>query len=114
MGLSASPEASRDASGWQRELRAGLRLALSLPSLSDHYPLPGSKKYQEAVRYLQTGPGEPDWVLLFTWLFLHNLGRLVRQDDFEVGDHQLDQRVDVWPCLTGYCPRDGHTSGTGP
>jgi glycosidase len=70
----------------QRELRAGLRLALSLPDLTAHYPLPGSKKYQDALRYLQTAPGEaeePAWVLLFAWLFLHNLGRLVREDDFE-------------------------------
>jgi len=70
----------------QQELRTGLDLALALPTLSDRYPLPGSKRYQQAANYLKTVPGEreePAWVLLFSWLFLHNLGRLVRQDDFE-------------------------------
>ena len=62
-----------------RMLRAGLRLALSLPTLEERYPLPGSQKYQQAVEYLQQGPGvqdsKPTWVLLFSWVFLHNLGR---------------------------------------
>ena len=63
----------------QRSLRASLRLALSLPVLEERYPLPGSKKYQQAIQYLQEFPAiqeERTWVLLFGWLFLHNLGRL--------------------------------------
>jgi len=70
----------------QRELRLGMRLALSLPSLADQYPLPESKKYQAAVKYFGRAPGErdePAWLLLYSWLFLHNLGCLVGADDFE-------------------------------
>ncbi len=69
-----------------QELRAGLRLALSLPTLEERYPLPGSKKYQQAVKYLQQGSSvqeESTWALLFSWLYLHNLGKLSENVNFE-------------------------------
>ena len=67
-------------------LRPGLRLALSLPTLEERYPLPGAAKYQQAVEYFQTGlpgPEEGGWAALFAWLFLHDLGRLTYAEDFE-------------------------------
>jgi glycosidase len=70
-----------------REIGSGLRLALSLPTLEERYPLPGSKKYPLVVEYLQSGLSaqeDGDWVLLFAWLFLHNLGQMGSSPEFEV------------------------------
>ncbi len=75
----------------RRELRAGLRTALSLPRLEEVYPLPGSKKFAAAAKYLSQnaveeehpGQGLPNQVLLFGWLFLRNLGKLTGQNDYE-------------------------------
>jgi glycosidase len=69
-----------------RELRTGMRLALSLPTLEQRYPLPGSKKYAQAVAYLKQVPGDAEdeyWILLFGWLFLHNLGLASGTDEVE-------------------------------
>ncbi|MBE0695708.1 MAG: alpha-amylase, partial [Anaerolineaceae bacterium] len=67
-----------------RELRSGLRLVLSLPTLETRYPMPGSKKYYDVIRYLSTPPGnqeEPGWIVLLAWVFLHNLGVLAGSGD---------------------------------
>lgn len=66
------------------DIYAELRTALCLPTLEQHYPLPGSKKYHEAALFLQKGPGVPDEqaaFVLFSYLFLHNLGRLEDERD---------------------------------
>ncbi len=67
-------------------LRSGLRLAVSLPTLAERYPLPGASKYLQAVHCFQGGLPEQDeggWVALLAWLFLHELGRLAPGEDFE-------------------------------
>ena len=69
-----------------RDLDANLRLALSLNVLEERYPLPGSRKYSEAAQYLRKVPNQRDVenaVVLFAYTFLHNLGRLSGQRDYE-------------------------------
>ncbi len=69
------------------DLNQGLRLALSLPTFAAHYPMPGSLRYEKAAEYLAKGPGTAservEDPLLFSYLFLHNLGRLADERDFE-------------------------------
>lgn len=70
-----------------REMRVCLRLALSILVLDERYPLPTARKYQQALRYLAEGQGtrgEPDWILLFGWVFLHNLGKLSGAEDYKM------------------------------
>lgn len=71
----------------QRELRTSLRLVLSIPTLEEYYPVPGSSKYNRAVAYLKSFLVKDDiryWALLFGWLFTHDLGKLSQADDFEL------------------------------
>lgn len=70
----------------QQDLRNGLRLALALPVMEQQYPVPASRKYAQAVEYLQDVPGTPvegTWALLFGWLFLRELGLLAGKEDDE-------------------------------
>lgn len=67
-----------------RELETGLQFALSIPSLEEHYPMPGSKLYRHAADYLRAGPGAPEeltGLVLFGYLFLYDLGRLSGEKD---------------------------------
>ncbi len=62
-----------------RNLTAGLRLALSLPALDERYPMPGSKKYQQAAAALRKSPdmkNEANGLLMTALLFLRDLGQL--------------------------------------
>lgn len=68
------------------DVRAGLDLALAIHALEMRYPLPGSRKYSEAAAYLAQGPGAPDAhtaFLLYSYVFLHDLGSLSGQRDYE-------------------------------
>ncbi len=71
---------------FQRSVRSNLRVVLSMPTLEERYPFPGSKKYAQAVQYLQSGlekAGDQRWILLFGWVFMHELGKLSQLDDFQ-------------------------------
>ncbi len=62
------------------ELRHSLEAALSLPALAQKFPMPGSRAYQAALKYLQSGlKKEPAarMGILFGWLFVRGLGKLV-------------------------------------
>jgi len=83
-----------------REFRRELGAALRLPALGNICPLPRSRKYKAALRYLFDGPeGEfgrasaqgslPDgdvgvWGTLLGWLVMHHLGRIA------IGGHSLE------------------------
>jgi glycosidase len=90
-GIEYMTGAGGDGAGMARSrllqaLRPGLRLALSLPTLAERYPLPGASRYCRAVEYLRAGLPEQEsggWLALFAWLFLHDLGRLAGDEDAE-------------------------------
>jgi len=70
-----------------RELRSSLRFALELPKLEERYFFSDSKKYHQAAEYLTEGL-KPDadarrWMTLLGWVFMHDLGRLSSNEDFE-------------------------------
>lgn len=62
------------------EITRKLDAVLRLPILSDRYPLKKSKPYQSALklidRKLDSQPA--NWGTVFSWLFVHNLGKLER------------------------------------
>ncbi len=76
-----------------REIRHRLESVLQLPVLASRFPLPRSRKYKQAVEYLQAGPpAMPEaglnaaptiWGPLLGWLFTHMLGKAVAETDFE-------------------------------
>ena len=60
-----------------QSLRAGLRLALSLPSLEARVAFPAGKRTTRAIRSLMRKPADDrEWVLLLGWLFTRDLGSL--------------------------------------
>lgn len=70
----------------QMELLAGLRWALGLPSMAARNRLPRARRYSQALQFLHqtlSARGDQDWLLLFSWLFLHNLGKLTGAEDHE-------------------------------
>ena len=61
------------------ELRSSLETALYLPVLSKKYPVPGSRTYSTALKYLATHLSRNDqrhWLPLLGWLFLRSTGKL--------------------------------------
>jgi len=60
------------------ELRARMETLLSLPMLTNRFKAPGSRTFPAAAEYLTGNLDEqPEhWMALFSWVFLHNLGRL--------------------------------------
>ncbi|HPH96417.1 MAG TPA: alpha-amylase family glycosyl hydrolase [Anaerolineaceae bacterium] len=78
-----------------RQLRRDLESVLSLPVLIGQYPLPGSRSYSAALEYLLT-PMENNrlaWGTLFGWLFVHNLGRVLKVEGYE---EQSRSWMDEW------------------
>ena len=65
-----------------REHNRGLEALLKLNTFQDHYPFPGSKKYEESLSFIQSGLDAELWVwyVLFLWNDLRLLGRLITPD----------------------------------
>lgn len=68
-----------------RELRHELGAVLQLPVVETRFPLPESARYAAAVAYLKSGLNADPfiWGTLLGWLFVHALGRVVDEADFE-------------------------------
>jgi glycosidase len=75
--------ASPDLNELMLALRYELETILSLSIFAERHPVPGSRTFPTAVRYLQSGlvDDEPMWLVLFTWAFLHNLNRIAGEID---------------------------------
>jgi hypothetical protein len=78
-----------------QEIRRKLEASLCLPILSDRFPLPGSRKYQAAVKSVQTHLDDDlsVWGSLFGWLFICGLGKTVAEEGFE---QQSRSWMDEW------------------
>jgi len=61
------------------EVRSKLEAILQLPVLAARYPLPRSRKYKAAIEMLdaQLDDEPAGWGTLFSWLFVHVLGKVV-------------------------------------
>jgi len=85
-----------------KELSQKLTSILSLPALTELYPLPKSRNYQAAYRLIINGNGaQPslasgdllNWGILFGWAFTHTLGKVLGNEDNEVRSRRL---MDEW------------------
>jgi hypothetical protein len=67
-----------------REMRPKLEAILCLPTLASRFPWTGSKADKTVAEYLQENLNDapPTWGILWSWLFVHALGRVVGQADF--------------------------------
>jgi hypothetical protein len=59
------------------ELRERLEMLLSLETLHQHVPVKGARKFHEALTFISESLSEQNnkWLVLFGWVFLHNLGK---------------------------------------
>jgi glycosidase len=67
------------------EVRQRLETILSIEILEQRFPVPGSRAYPSALKYIQSGLAEKPgrWYTLFAWVFIHNLGKTAGVVDHE-------------------------------
>ncbi|HSJ56473.1 MAG TPA: alpha-amylase family glycosyl hydrolase [Anaerolineae bacterium] len=68
--------------------------ALQLPVLPERFPLSGSRHYQAAVKMIESHLGDDAqrWSALLSWIFVHPLGRIVREEEYlEVSRTWMDE-----------------------
>jgi hypothetical protein len=79
-----------------------LTAALNLAVIKDLYPLPKSRKYKSAIKFINSGIDgissieEGDlfaWGIILGWLFTHNLGKVLPDGNFEERTRRL---MDDW------------------
>ncbi len=94
-GIAAFAAAGGDVQAVTDEVRTKLEAALHLPILAGRFPLPGSETYQGAVAMIQdhlTTGEAARWGSLLPWLFLHPLGKLVRDTGYaEISRSWMDE-----------------------
>ncbi|MFQ5901917.1 MAG: hypothetical protein ACE5IH_10220, partial [Thermodesulfobacteriota bacterium] len=79
------------AKGLQQEMK----VIFQLPVLENLLPASKSQKYKAVIRYLKTNLIDTPsiWAGLFSWLFVHSLGKIVSESDFE---QQSRTWIDEW------------------
>ena len=74
------------------EIKRKLDAAMQLPVLAENHPLPGSRKYQAAIKYMNAGDlrrspwktGDmATWGTLLGWLATHQLGKALMETGYE-------------------------------
>jgi glycosidase len=88
-------DGSGDEATIARDIRYELEAVLQLPILESRYPLPGNSKYKAAVNYLNANLVDAPaiWGGILSWLFVHSLGRVLDESDFE---GQSRSWIDEW------------------
>lgn len=87
--------ASCDENSIARGIEQQVHFVLKLPVMEFYYPLPASVKYIRALDYLkQNLENDPSrWATLFSWLFVHDLGKVSSPIHFE---EQTRSWLDEW------------------
>jgi glycosidase len=77
------------------DIRQKLAALLQLPILESRYPTPGDTDYTAATDYLNTYLGDDlaTWGGMLSWLFVHSLGKVLHEADFE---GQSRSWIDEW------------------
>jgi hypothetical protein len=76
-----------------KEVQNKLQDIVWLNAIEGRYSLPSGKLTQKALRFLKSGLDKEDnWLVLYGWLFTHNLGKLSAPADFEeLSESWLDE-----------------------
>ncbi len=97
----------------QKEILLELEFILALEDLSKTYPFPQSRPYQTVAAKLSAGFKEhPDrWTIIFTWLVVHSLGRLISDGTIEATSLRLLTSWQLDKIIHDFLLRtpDGHT-----
>ena len=77
------------------EIKERMEIILSLNQLDKRYPLPKASTYRLSIKnitqQLKASPNR--WLILFSWGFLHNLGKLNAQENYH---EQTLSWIDEW------------------
>jgi glycosidase len=78
-----------------QDVRHKLEAMLQLPILESRYPVPGDSEYGTAINYLNQNLVDnlAIWGTLLSWAFVHSLGRVLNEEDFE---GQSRSWIDEW------------------
>jgi len=74
--------ANADISPILREERRGLEAILQLPVFEEHFPFPGSAKYEESLSFIKAGLRTDPWTwfVLILWNDVRLMGRVITSD----------------------------------
>ncbi|MFQ5864576.1 MAG: alpha-amylase family glycosyl hydrolase [bacterium] len=77
------------------DIRRKLEALLQLTVLENRFPLPKSRKYKAALKHLKQNLTDDPliWGSLLGWLFVHSLGKIVDEKEFE---QQSRSWIDEW------------------
>ena len=86
---------SGDTGAIANEIYRELKALLQIPVLETLFPLPESRRYKSAIKYLKTViPDNPFiWGSMLAWVILHPLGKLVHDTGF---DERSRSWIDEW------------------
>ncbi len=67
-----------------KETRSKLKAILRLETIENEFPLPKSRKYQAAMKYLKSQATEEDmfWGTGYAWLIVHGLGEIMAESNY--------------------------------
>jgi len=81
------------------EIRRLLEATLKLPTIGDRYPMPRSRKYKTAIKFLTSSGVSQTPAILFAWVFTAPLGKITRTggDDHVVDFVEISRSwIDEW------------------
>jgi hypothetical protein len=90
--ITRSTHSAGDIQAVAESIREQLDSVLYLPIFQDKYPLPHSRKYQQAMKYLHAGNMKTSpwrngdsyaWSVILGWLFTVQLGKIVSKEGYE-------------------------------
>jgi hypothetical protein len=90
--VNRSTHASGDIQSAEKSIHQNLLAILQLPTFQEKYPLPHSRKYQQAMKYLHAGNLKTSpwrngdayaWSVILGWLFTIHLGKIISTEGYE-------------------------------
>jgi glycosidase len=90
--INQSIHASGDVQSIVESIHQNLFTILQLPNFQERFPLPHSRKYQQAMKYLHAGNLKTSpwrngdayaWSVILGWLFTIQLGKIISTDGYE-------------------------------
>lgn len=92
-------KANGDVLAVTKEIRNMLEATLSLASVGEKYPLPRSRKYKSALKYLTSPTMSRPPTVLYAWIFTASLGKMIKPDSDHPGSDSAEisrSWIDEW------------------